>query len=364
MTQFHQPSVWFLLLLLLLPLVWWAFRSPKRQAKLRYSATDVLGGIRPGLAVRGRIALPILRLAAIALVVLALARPQKGNEQTRVFSEGIAIQMLVDRSGSMQAMDFKIDDERVDRLTAVRKVVREFVMGGNGLRGREDDLVGLIAFARFADSQCPLTLDHGYMLDTLSKTEIVTEQNEDGTAIGDAIALGIERLRSLENERRFQGAHKIKSKIMILLTDGENNAGDVEPAKAAELAAKYGIRIYTIGAGTEGMAPFPAMNPITGQKVFRQMVVTIDETGLKKIAEVTGAKYFRATDTETLHHIYQEIDKLEKTKTEEKRYSEYRELATEPIQFGHLRLPPLLLAAFVVLTFEMVLANTWLRKSP
>lgn len=363
MTSFHHPSVWFLLLLVLLPLIWWARRSPRRQATLRYSSSGLLTGIRPGLAVRARILLPVLRILAVALIILALARPQKGNEQTRVLSQGIAIQLVVDRSGSMQALDFKIDGEAVDRLTAVRKVVREFVSGGNGLQGREDDLLGLVAFARFADSMSPLTLDHGYLLETLSKVRIASTQDEDGTAIGDAIALGVDRLRSLESERRFQGAQKIKSKIMILLTDGDNNAGDVEPIKAAELAASYGIKIYTIGAGTEGVAPFPGVD-IFGQRVIQQMRVSIDEDTLKKIAEVTGGKYFRATDTDSLQHIYTEIDKLEKTKTQEKRYLQYRELATDSISLAGFKLPPILLTAFALLVLEVVLASTWLRKSP
>lgn len=364
MTQFHTPSVWFLLLLLALPLVWWAYRTPRRQAKLRYSSTALLAGLRPGWGVRARVALPVLRTLAVTLLVLALARPQKGNEQTRILAEGIAIQLVVDRSGSMQAMDFKIDGQRVDRLAAVRKVVHEFVAGGEGLPGRENDLIGLVSFARFADSQCPLTLDHGYLLEILGKTLPVTSQNEDGTAIGDAMALGVERLRSLESQQRFQGARRIKSKIMILLTDGENNAGDLDPLKAAELAETYGIKIYTIGAGTHGTAPFPMIDPFTGERVLREMTVSIDEETLKKIAERTRGRYFRATDTESLRQIYAEIDELEKTKTQERRYLQYRELATDSIQWGRLRLPPLLLGAFALLSIEILLSSTWLRKTP
>jgi Ca-activated chloride channel homolog len=362
--RFHETSVWFLLLLGLVPLIWWRWLAVRSRPAMRFSSVTTLLGIRPAMGVRARVLLPALRSLAFVLLVLALARPQKGNEQTRIFSEGIAIQMLVDRSGSMRAMDFTLDGKPVDRLHAVRKVVRDFVMGGDGMRGRDNDLIGMIAFARYADSKCPLTLDHGFLTESLGQIEIVKTQSEDGTAIGDAIALGVERLRSLETERHLQHASRIKSKIMILLTDGENNAGKIDPAKAAEMAAAFGIRIYTIGAGTEGLAPVPAVNPFTGQEEMRQMQVSIDEESLRAIAKATGGHYFRATDTDSLRRIYAEIDKLEKTKTEEKRYLQYKELATESIQLGRFRLPPLLLCAFIVLAIEIVLANTRFRKIP
>lgn len=355
-------SAWFMLLLAILPLLWWYWRRRPRAAVL-FSSIELPAGVRPGLWARLHVLLPILRTGTVAILIFTLARPQKGNEQTRIFSEGIAIQIVVDRSGSMRALDFKLEGRPVDRLQAVRKVVRDFVLGGEGLPGRVDDLVGLVAFARFADSRCPLTLDHDFLVETLNATEIVKNQEEDGTAIGDAIALGVERLRSLD-ERKAGGAGPVKSRVLILLTDGENNAGEIDPIKAADIASTFGIRIYTIGAGTQGVAPVPMINPFSGREIIREMRVSIDEELLRKIASQTGGRYFRATDTDSLTRIYAEIDKLERTKTEEKRYLQYSEFATEPVRLGGFRLPPLLLIAFVLLAAEVVLGSTRLRRAP
>lgn len=366
----HDP--WLLLLLLLIPLVW-VFPRRRRRASICYSSVEPLDRLPPSWRLRARGVLPVLRTAAMALLVLALARPQKGNEQTRITTEGIAIQLVVDRSGSMQARDFRIAGKPVDRLTAVRKVVRDFVAGGEGLSGRENDLIGMIAFARFPDSKSPLTLDHAYLLETLDKATPAATRAEDGTAIGDALALGVERLRSLDQEKRLPTAQKIRSRVMVLLTDGENNFGDIEPLKAAEMAAAAGIKIYTIGAGTEGFAPMPVIDPRTGEPVVdprtgepmvRPAPVRIDEESLRQIAEKTGGKYYRATDTDSLRRIYADIDKLEKTKTEERRFLQYKELATEAIRVGRFRMPPLLLAAFGLLAIEVLLASTALRRLP
>ena len=356
-------SAWFLLLLAFVPVIWWRYLSQRYRSTVRFSSTAALRSLDRTWKTRMRLVLPVLRTLAVVLLVVALARPRKGNEQTRVFSEGVAIQMLVDRSGSMQAMDFHLDGQRVNRLAAVKKVVQSFVLGDDGLPGRPDDLIGMITFARFADSKCPLTLDHGYLVETLQKTEIVTQRTEDGTAIGDAIALGVEHLRALERQRRLRGAERIKSKIMILLTDGENNAGDITPLKAAELAKTFDIKIYTIGAGTEGIVPMRDIN-MFGQPVLRRVSAHIDEETLRRIAATTDGKYFRATDTDSLRQVYAEIDKLEKTKTEEKRYLQYKELATESVEAGRIRLPPLLLGVFVLLAVEMVLANMAFRQVP
>lgn len=352
-----------LALLLLVPLVWWRWLGYKPHQAVRFSSIDWLRRQGAGWRVRARHALPVLRTLTIILLVACLARPQQGNEETRIFSEGIAIQMLVDRSGSMMAMDFHADGKRVNRLEAVKRVFKDFVLGGGDLTGRPDDLIGMVTFARYADSMSPLTLDHSYLIATLDQTEIVTRNEEDGTAIGDAIALAVERMRDLERRRDVIDFNRIKGKIMILLTDGENNAGDIDPERAAELAKTFDVKIYTIGAGTQGVAPVP-MTDVFGRVVMRPRPVTIDEATLKRIARITGGKYYRATDTDSLRQIYREIDELEKTKTEEKRYQQYAELATEWIEFDRLTTPPLLAIVLGLLALEILLANTWLRKAP
>ncbi|HEX4414471.1 MAG TPA: VWA domain-containing protein, partial [Lacipirellulaceae bacterium] len=255
--MFYSP--WFFLLLLLLPVIGWRFWSSRGGVAVPFSSTGFAFGLRPTWRQR-LVWLPAaLTLGAFAFAIIALARPREGREQTVVDSEGIAIEMLVDLSGSMHAMDFKIDGQHVDRLTAIKKVVGRFMLGDDttkkkdGLAGRPSDLIGLITFARFADAILPPTLDHSFVMDQLNHQEIVSRRNEDGTAIGDAISLGVEKLNRL-NSRQQQG---VKSKIIILLTDGENNAGDFDPVQAAELAKTMGIKIYTIGVGTRGAAPVP-----------------------------------------------------------------------------------------------------------
>lgn len=254
--MFYSP--WFLLLLLLLPVIGWRLWSRRSGVAIPFSSTHFALGLRRTW--RQRLAwLPAaLTLCAVAVTIVALARPREGREQTVVDSEGIAVEMLVDLSGSMHAMDFKIDGQHVDRLTAIKNVAGRFVLGDdtskkkNGLGGRPSDLIGLITFARFADAILPPTLDHSFVMDQLNHQEIVNRRNEDGTAIGDAISLAVEKLNRLNSHQR----QNVKSKIIILLTDGENNAGDFDPVQAAELAKTMGIKIYTIGVGTRVLPRF------------------------------------------------------------------------------------------------------------
>jgi Ca-activated chloride channel family protein len=304
------------------------------------------------MATRLRVLIPVSRTVAVGALILALARPQQGDEQTRIFSEGIAIEMVVDVSGSMQAMDFELDGQRKNRLEAIKKVFGEFVSGGKKLEGRPDDLIGMIAFAMYPDSKCPLTLDHDNLLTIVEQTEIDTEQTGSRTAIGDGIALGVERLLDIDRRRKDADRNQVKSKVMILLTDGESNAGEIDPKRAAELAATMDVKIYTVGVGTRGMAPVPVRD-FTGRLRFVSQRVNIDEDTLKEIARITGGRYFRATDTSSLENIYAEIDQLEKTETEEKRYLQYREKA-----------PWLLGLAFAMVSLEIGLVNTRFRKIP
>jgi Ca-activated chloride channel family protein len=360
---FHQPSVWFLFLLVLLPLGAWLLFTRRRSPAVRFSSTAAAVAVGSTWKTRTRWILPCLRLTAIALLILAMARPQLGRKVTTVDSEGVAIQLVVDRSGSMQAMDFEIDGQPVDRLTAIKDVATKFVNGGDELSGRYADLVGLTTFAGHADGVSPLTLDHSFLTARLQNTEIVTDREEDGTAIGDAISLSIEKLQSLD-ERRKSEQEKVNSKIMILLTDGENNAGSVDPIQAAELAKTLGVKVYTIGVGTTGRAPVPVTHPLTGQRMMHWAVVRIDEDTLKKIAETTGGNYYRATDTESLNAIYEEIDQLEKSRVEERHYVDFRELAIEPLQAGMVSVPPLALIALLVLVMQSVLGATVYRQIP
>src|SRR5262245_9081798 len=325
-------SPWYLLLLLIVPVIGWRLWSSSRTIAVPFSSTHFAMGLHRTWRQRLAWVPAVLTLAAIVLTVVALARPREGREQTVVDSEGIAIEMVVDLSGSMRAMDFQIGGKHVDRLTAIKNVAGRFIKGDDEsekkkdkLTGRTSDLVGLMSFARFADAVLPPTLDHAFVMDQLNHQQIVIRRQDDGTAIGDAISLGVEKLNRLDNKKQ----DKVKSKIMILLTDGENNAGDFDPVQAADLAKTMGIKIYTIGVGTRGAAPVPVSNPFTGRQEIQWMDVDIDEGTLQKIASATGGKYFRATDTETLDAIYREIDRLEKTKVESRHFVDYRELAVQ-----------------------------------
>ncbi|TWT63393.1 vWA domain-containing protein [Rubinisphaera italica] len=354
--MFYSP--WYFLLLLIVPWMAWRLFAPRRRRAVRFSSLKIAQQMTPTLRQR-LIWLPnALTMAAIIFLIVGIARPREGREQTVAESEGIAIEMVVDRSGSMQAMDFQIDGEHVDRLTAIKKVAGEFVMGSDGheLEGRFSDLVGLITFAGYADGETPPTLDHSFLVSQLNNASIVTTRNEDGTAIGDAISLAVEKLNALDARQK----QKVQSKVIILLTDGENNAGQLEPVQAAELAATMGIKVYTIGVGTKGQAPVPVTDAFGRQRI-QWMPVNIDEETLTKVAEVTGGKYFRATDTDSLANIYTEIDQLEKTKVEAKHFVDYRELAVQSYA-GPISVPPLLLIAFVLLAARLVLQQTWLRE--
>jgi Ca-activated chloride channel family protein len=300
----------FLVVALLAPLVYWlAARLP---SSVTYSSLGLVQAAPRSL--RARLALlPALLLAvSVVLLAVALAGPRTGNATTRVQREGIAIAMVVDRSGSMQARDFVRGDTSVSRLDVVKTLFHDFVAGGDQGDGRPDDLVGLVSFARHADGLCPLTLDHGNLLAILDDVEIALEPSEDGTAIGEGLALAVERLRRLE----------VASKVVILLTDGVNNAGEIDPVHAADLAAQYGIRVYAIGAGTTGYAPVPVRTR-DGRTVLRRAMVEMDEKTLQSIAERSGGRYYHASNADALAEVIAEIDRLERSEVREIRYLEY-----------------------------------------
>jgi Ca-activated chloride channel family protein len=311
--EFRDPI--FLCFALLAPLVYWlATRAP---STVRYSSLTLLDDTPSSWRIR-LLPLPGIGLAAACVLLsVALAGPRTGDANSRVHREGIALMLVVDRSGSMHARDFVKSDQSVDRLMAVKQVLHRFLGtdGGGGTTGpgRPDDLVGLVAFARYADSAAPLTLDHTNLAAILDEVEIVTERDEDGTAVGEGLALAVERLRR----------HPAKSKVAILLTDGVSNSGEISPAQAADLAAAHNIKVYAVGAGTTGYAPFPMQ--WRGQTVLRQAYVELDERGLQDVAERTGGRYFHAEDVDALAEVYDEIDTLERSEIVEVRFMEYEE---------------------------------------
>jgi Ca-activated chloride channel family protein len=335
-------SPYALALLLLVPVLLYLRQRQSSNVAVRYASLADLTALPVSLAARMRWVLPALRTLALVLCILALARPQRGLEAVQISSEGIAILMVVDISGSMAALDLHIDGRQSSRLDAVKQTFRQFVEGGQHLAGRVGDLIGMVAFARYPDSICPLTLDHETLVALLDQVAIVSLPEEDGTAIGEAIALGVERLKD----------STAKSRVMIVLTDGVNNAGETSPTQAAEIAKALGIKIYTIGAGSRGMAMIP-VRTAGGQTVMRQMAVEIDERLLTEVATLTGGQYFRATDGATLQAIYAEIDRLEKTTNVTERYQQYAEL-----------FPLLLLPGLGCLVLELLLANTRFRTVP
>lgn len=353
---------WVLLLaLVLVPLVWYDWLRRSRRAPMRYSATDDLlaAASRPTLAVRARILLPILRSLAVLLLIIAVARPQRADELTKITTEGVALELVVDRSSSMSQRDLVDDDGRAyTRLQAVKQVVEGFIEGdGDKLPGRVGDLIGLTVFAGYPDTVCPLTRDHKHLIRALDDVQVPTVKQEDGTAIGDALLLGLERIRNIGRHTPDEQDFKIKSRAIILLTDGEQNAGEFKPLEAAEAAKALGVKIYAIGAA-------PTYRIIRSPFGNTRQRVPIDERSLKQIADITGGEYFRATDASSLASIYAEIDKLERSKVDEQRYYLYEELAYQPINIGRLELPPPLLVALVLLAVESLLANTRLRRVP
>ncbi len=359
--MFHNP--WFLTLLLLVPYAAWRLWRTNQVTSINYSSAAVSWAASPTLRQRLVWLPPALTLLAVVLMVVSLARPRHGREQTKVSTNGVAIELVVDRSGSMQALDFKIDGESVDRLAAIKNVASKFVLGSEAsdshaaLEGRVSDLIGLVTFAGYADAMTPLTLDHAFLVSQLQRAEIVTTRAEDGTAIGDAISLAVDKLNNLDERQKDQ----IKSKVVILLTDGENTAGEIDPEAAAELAKTMGVKVYTIGVGTRGVAPFPVRR-FDGRIMIRNERVNIDEATLRKIADTTGGKYFRATDTESLEAIYNEINQLETTEVETQQFVDYREVAVQQVRLGGFKIPPLLSVAMVLLTLRMVLSLTLLRR--
>ncbi|MBN2572273.1 MAG: VWA domain-containing protein [Ignavibacteriales bacterium] len=325
---FAFPLAFLLLLIIPAILFWYWKKNKKSTPNLVYSSFEIFKGIKPTLKNRLKHLPIILRCIALALLIIALARPQSFLTGENVNVEGIDIVMLLDISGSMLAEDFK-----PNRLVAAKEITDEFVAG------RISDKIGLVIFASESFTQCPLTIDYSVLRGLLK--EIKSGMIEDGTAIGSAIANGVNRLKDSQ----------AKSKVMILLTDGVNNRGEIDPITASQIAAKFGIRIYAVGVGTIGEAPYPFQTPFGIR--YQNVPVEIDEPTLKEVAKITNGKYFRATGNKKLKEIYAEIDKLEKTNIEVTSYRKASELFYCYVFF-----------ALLFLLLEFLLSKTYLRKLP
>lgn len=329
--EFANPGILWLLLALPLLAIWLGRRG--QAAAVQYSSVETVRRLGVSRRTRAGAFLTTLRLLALAFVIVALARPQAVERSTEVEASGVDLMLAVDISQSMKAEDLTMGRQRLNRLQVVKRVMEDFI------RDRPNDRIGIVAFGGRAFLISPVTLDHDWLLRNFERLQI--SRRQDGTAIGMGLAASVQRLRD----------EKAKSKVVILLTDGVNNTGEVSPLMAAEAAKALGVKVYTIAAGKGGVVHMPVRNSFFNQT--RAIQAEVDEDTLKEIANMTGGKFYRATDAESLMRIYDEIDQLEKTKAKVHKYQKFDEL------FYWALLP-----AFLFLGFEVGLANTRLRRLP
>ena len=331
---FAHPYLLFLLLLL--PLAAWLKGRRGKPPAFVYSSVQLLRGVQDITKSNAGSVLLSLRWLALALFIVALSQPRLTKfDTTKATASGVDIVVAFDLSGSMAAEDFEIRGRRVNRVQMAKSVLEGFIAK------RPTDRIGLVAFGTQAYIASPITMDHDFLLKNLERMNLNTI-NGNQTAIGSALSTAVNRLREL----------KSKSKIVILMTDGQNNAGKVAPLTAAEAAQALGVKVYTIGVGTQGQAPMPATD-MFGRKVYQMVPVDIDETTLQKISDMTNGKYYRADNADKFQAIYSEIDKLEKTEAEVKKFAHHTELFAWLISFG-----------IVLLTAEVALGQTALRRLP
>ncbi len=324
----RNPDYFYLFLLIPVLTAWYVYRFRKSSPELLFSGLKPFENVSPSLKTKLIHSLFMLRMLALSFLIVALAGPQRISSKSNINIEGIDIVIALDVSGSMRARDF-----RPDRIGAAKKIAAQFI------DGRPNDRIGLVIFSGVAFTQAPLTLDHS-MLKSLLR-EVKSGMIQDGTAIGDGLATAVSRLKD----------SKARSKVIVLLTDGVNNSGAIDPETAAELAKMYGIRVYTIGVGSYGYAPYPVQTPYGIQ--MQQMKVQIDEALLKKIAQETGGKYFRANNNRKLEAIFKEIDRLEKSKINVQQFRRKYELYF-----------PFALAALLLFVLEVSLRYLVFRKLP
>lgn len=326
--SFGSPVFLYALVAVPLLVIWYIRRQGGLTSHLRYSTLLPFARLKPALRERLRHLPFVLRMIALSVLIIALARPQTASQGENVYTEGIDIVLLLDLSGSMLAEDFQ-----PNRIEAAREVAQTFI------DNRKNDRIGLVVFAGQAFTQCPMTTDYRVLKNLLR--QVKQGVVEDGTAIGMAIAQGVNRLKESAS----------KSKVMILLTDGVNNRGEIDPLTAAQIAQTFAIRIYTVGVGTQGEAPYPVMTPFG--KRYQNVPVDVDEKSLQQIALMTNGQYFRATNNRTLRQIYADIDQMEKTRIEVKSYRSYTELFYGWVVIG-----------LTGLLMEFILGGTLLRKLP
>lgn len=351
-SNLHWDAPW-ALVLLAIPVLLMVLRIGRRPAVVLPAATATL---RLPKTIRQRLLwLPrALLLLAMAAGIIALARPQLGEGRVLTSTDAVAIQLVVDRSGSME-QPMQLDGRMMSRLDVVKRVVREFLLGnGDDLAGRPADIIGLVQFATYADTVCPLVRDHKALQQLVDAIQIPRGRSEQGTAIGDGLAVGAARLKTAEqdlqsrhSELRPDEDFRIKSKVIVLLTDGMSNAGQYDPIEAAKLAAQWGIKLYAIGLSVSDVET--VRHPFGGE----QQVHTGARTALEKIAAAGGGKFFVAMDGKSLRDIYTEIDRLEKSSVKTVDYTDYTELFA-----------PVGMASLGLLALQALLAGTWLRRSP
>src|SRR5580692_7127840 len=332
MYRFANPELLWLLAMLPLLLLWRGRRGP--VPAIEYPSLALVRELARRTRSRAGAVLGGLPLLGLALLIIAIARPQEGESNATVHASGVDIMLLLDVSGSMQSLDFKLEGVPASRVDVVKSVVRKFIIA------RPNDRIGLTIFAGLPYLISPVTLDHAWLLDNLDRVHI--GDIEDGTAIGSALASGLNRLRN----------QTAKSKLIILMTDGQNNAGQITPLTAAEAAKALGVKVYTIGIGVRGEAPIPVTDAF-GRKRIVMEKVDVDEDTLNRIAGATGARFYRATDTDSLNRIYGEIDKLEKTAFTVRSYERWQELFDWPA-----------LAALIVLGLSLLSQLTLRRRIP
>lgn len=325
---FLNPEYLYLLLLIIPLIAWYIIRLSKTQASFKLASINAFKDMKPSLRVYMRHLPFVLRVFSIALIIVVIARPQSVNSWEETETQGIDIVLALDVSGSMLSQDLQ-----PDRLQAAKKVASEFVTD------RKNDNIGLVVFAGESFTQCPLTTDHKVLLNLLNEIEFGII--EDGTAIGLGLATSVNRLKDSDSD----------SRVVILLTDGTNNSGQIAPLTAADLARSYGIRVYTVGVGSTGMAPTPVQTPFGIR--MQNMPVDIDEKTLTEIAVMTGGQYFRAQDTEGLRQVYDEIDEMEKYLISVQNVTQRKEVFL-----------PFALAALGLILLELLLRRTWLRNIP
>ncbi len=332
--MFRFASPIFLLLLAWVPIVLFLRKRKNNYPSIYISGTHKIDQIKPSLVLKAQWLLPVLKYFAFCLMIIAMARPQWGTHRVTVQSEGINIILAVDISESMAALDFKQEGQIVNRLKAVKGVVADFISK------RDGDRIGLVVFGSHAYTQIPLTRDYQTIMTILEKIEIGAAGKS--TAIGDAIGISLKRLQDIDS----------KSNIIILLTDGRSNSGELTPEESSRIASARGVKIYTIGVGSKGKAPFLIKHPFLGEQYVYQQV-DMDENSLKAIASETQGRYFKAEDLTQLEQVYDQIDKLEKTETRIKTFAEYDEF------YRYLLWP-----AFLILVVLIVLTNTRFLRIP